>query len=215
MNAKSQITKIERDMLRLTPRVRSIIVGLILSDAWLQKRGHWNPRIGFKQSVVNSPYFYHVYFELAYLCAGPIFFGKSVLRGKIFYNISFQTRQLPCFMEIFNLFYKTVDKKWVKTIKQDLFFYMDYIVLAHWIMGDGSKLNKGITLCTNSFTLQEVVLLINILTIKFDIQPTIHKDNSNHRIYITGKDLNKVKPHILLCRLFFIQNFLVDVKHWT
>lgn len=209
MNAKSQISRIERNMLRLTPRVRSIIIGLILSDAWLQKRGHWNPRIGFKQSIVNSPYFYHVYYELAYLCAGSTFFAKSVLRGKVFYNISFHTRQLPCFMEIFNLFYKTVDKKLVKTIKQDLFFYMDYLVLAHWLMGDGSKLNKGITLCTNSFTLQEVVLLINILIIKFDIQPTIHKDNTNYRIFIKGQDLNKIKPHIFP---YFVDCFLYKIS---
>lgn len=206
MNAKSQISRIERNMLRLTPRVRSIIIGLILSDAWLQKRGHWNPRIGFKQSIVNYPYFYHVYYELAYLCAGSTFFGKS---GKVFYNISFHTRQLPCFMEIFNLFYKTVDKKLVKTIKQDLFFYMDYLVLAHWLMGDGSKLNKGITLCTNSFTLQEVVLLINILIIKFDIQPTIHKDNTNYRIFIKGQDLNKIKPQIYP---YFVDCFLYKIS---
>lgn len=32
MNTKSQITVKERDMLVLTPRVRSIIIGLILSD---------------------------------------------------------------------------------------------------------------------------------------------------------------------------------------
>lgn len=39
---------------------------------------------------------------------------------------------------------------------------MDYIVLAYWIMGDGAKRNKGITLCTDGFTLYEVVTLINI-----------------------------------------------------
>jgi hypothetical protein len=30
-------------MIQLTPRVKSIIVGIILSDGWLQKRGDWNP----------------------------------------------------------------------------------------------------------------------------------------------------------------------------
>ena len=33
MNTKSQITVKEREMLVLTPRVKSIIIGLIISDA--------------------------------------------------------------------------------------------------------------------------------------------------------------------------------------
>jgi hypothetical protein len=56
MNRKSKISKIERNMLKLTPRVRSIIIGLIISDGWMQKRGHWNPRFGIKQSIKNFPY---------------------------------------------------------------------------------------------------------------------------------------------------------------
>ena len=46
------------------------------------------------------------------------------------------------------------------------------MVLAHWIMGDGSKRAKGIVLCTDNFSLQEVILLANILNFKFDINPT-------------------------------------------
>ena len=34
MNRKSTITAIERNMIKLTPRVRSIIIGLILSDCY-------------------------------------------------------------------------------------------------------------------------------------------------------------------------------------
>lgn len=111
----------------------------------LQKRGHWNPRIGLKQSIINFSYIWYVYNELSYLCSGQLMFGSSILRGQIFYNLTLQTRQLACLMEIFHLFYivapaldqtgTKVDKKPIKVIKEDLFFYMDYIVLAHWIMG--------------------------------------------------------------------------------
>ena len=38
-------------------------------------------------------------------------------------------------------------------------------------MGDGAKKNKGFTLCTDNFTLQEVIMLINIFIIKFNINP--------------------------------------------
>jgi hypothetical protein len=135
-------------------------------------------------------------------------FGSSTLRGQIFYNLTLQTRQLACLMEIFHLFYIVVDYKLIKVIKEDLFFYMDYIVLAHWIMGDGSKRNKGITLCTDNFTLPEVVLLINILMIKLEINPTLHKEKNNYRIYINRADLNKIQPHLLP---HFVDHFLYKI----
>jgi len=58
------------------------------------------------------------------------------------------------------LFYIVVDNK---VIKEDLFFYMDYIVLAHWIMGDGGKINEGVTLCKINYSTPQLFLLINIL----------------------------------------------------
>lgn len=208
MFGKQKLTNLEKIMLQLTPRVRSIIIGLLLSDAWLQKRGHWNPRIGLKQSIMNFPYIWYVYNELAYLCSGQLIFGSSTLRGQNFYNLTLQTRQLACLMEIFHLFYIVVDCKMIKVIKEDLFLYMDYIVLAHWIMGDGAKRNKGVTLCTDNFTLPEVVLLINILIIKFDINPTLHKQRNNYQIYINKVDLNKIRPHLLP---HFVDHFLYKI----
>lgn len=211
-NRRTKITNLERNMLQLTPRVRSIIVGLIISGGWMNKNGHWNPRIGLKQSVKNFLYLWVVYNELAYLCSGPLQSSKSVMRGKTFYSLAFQTRQLICLIEIFNLFYIKVNNKIKKTIKPELFFYLDYIALAHFVQWDGSKKGKGINLNTQNFTLEEVVLLINILIIKFDIKPTLQKhkpdvsiytksnkdkEKMGYRIYINKKDLNKMKPHLL------------------
>lgn len=194
---KSRLTNSEKFLLNLTPRVKSVIIGLILSDAWIQKREEWNTRIGFKQSIVNFPYLWNVFLELSYLCSGLPKLAKAVTRGKIFYSVYFNTRQLACLNEIFNLFYIKNKGQIIKTVKQELFFYMDYQVLAHWIMGDGSKRAKGLILCTDNFSLQEVVLLVNILILKFDISPTIQKEKNKFRIYINGKSLIKIKPNIL------------------
>jgi len=206
---KQKLTNFERSLIQLTPRVKSILIGLILSDGWVQKRGHWNPRIGFKQSVVNFEYFWHIYNELAYLCSGLPIYGKPIMRGKMFYSVALQTRQLDCLNEILNLFYEIKDGQFTKTVKPELLFYMDYLVLAHWIQGDGSKRNKGITLCTDNFTLQEVVLLVNILIIKFEINPTIHKEKDKFRIYINNKDLIKIRPYILPS---FVEHFLYKIN---
>jgi LAGLIDADG DNA endonuclease family len=63
-------------------------------------------------------------------------------------------------------------------------------------MGDGAKRNKGVILCTDSFTFKEVILLINILKIKFDLNCTIHNDANKYRIFINKKNLNKILNEI-------------------
>lgn len=232
-NRKSKITNLERNILQLTPRARSIIIGILLSDGWMVKNGHWNPRLGLKQSVKNFPYLWQTYNELAYLCSGPLYESKNRNRGKTFYSWSFQTRQLSCLMEINNLFYvgANVKGKRIKTIKPDLFFYLDYITLAHWMQGDGSRRNKGVTLVTHGFSLKEVILLVNILIIKFYIQPTIYSyehpwdseiykgpkpelanNKMGHLIQINEKDLNKIKPK-LLPYFYTSDHFLYKINH--
>lgn len=209
MSFKPRLIYSEKSILSLTPRVKSIIIGLVLSDAWLQKREHWNSRIGFKQSIFNFPYLWHIYSELGYLCSSLPILAKTNTRGKNFYSVYLQTRQLACLNEVFDLFYLTVKNKVIKSIKQELFFYMDYIVLAHWIMGDGSKRAKGLVLCTDNFNIQEVVLLVNILIIKFDIKPTIQKEKNKFRIYINEKSLIKIKPFI---QPYFVDHFLYKIN---
>jgi LAGLIDADG DNA endonuclease family len=56
-------------------------------------------------------------------------------------------------------------------------------------MGDGAKRNKGVLLCTDNFSIREVVLLINILYFKFGFLASIHMDNKKPRIYISQKML--------------------------
>jgi hypothetical protein len=48
------------------------------------------------------------------------------------------------------------------------------IALAHWIIGDGT-FKGGIILlfCTDSYSIKDVVMLINILIIKYGIHCTI------------------------------------------
>lgn len=227
-NNKQKLSLIEKNQLNLTPRVRSIIIGIILSDGWIQKVGHWNPRVAIKQSVINFPYLWLVTNELSYLCAGLLYSSKNVLRGKLHYSLTLQTRQLSCLNEIVHLMYvKRVGCKngWVKTIKPDLFFYFNYISLAHLIQGDGSSRNKGVCIITYGYTLPEVVILLNIMIIKFNINPTIYSYETKwdskiyknrvsnerliqHQIQINKVDLDKIRDKILP---YFSPHFLYKI----
>jgi hypothetical protein len=76
-------------------------------------------------------------------------------------------------------------------------------------MGDGSKRAKGLVLCTDNFSSHEVVLLVNILIIKFDIKPTIKKEKDKFRIYLNEKSLIQIKPFILP---FLVDHFLYKIN---
>jgi hypothetical protein len=87
-------------------------------------------------------------------------------------------------------------------------------------MGDGAKINKGIILCTDSYSLKEIIILMNILKIKFNIATSIHYHTSispNNktikqkiaRIYINGKNLDKIKPFILP---YFVESMLYKIN---
>jgi hypothetical protein len=76
-------------------------------------------------------------------------------------------------------------------------------------MGDGAKRNKGVILCTDSFSLKEVILLMNILKIKFDLDCTIHNDGNKYRIFINKKSLNFIYNNI---KPYFDDIFLYKIK---
>jgi len=200
------LTKEERNNIKMNKIQKSIIIGLLLSDGWIQKRDGWNPRIGFKQSIKHFIYFWNVFTYLSSLCSNYPWLIKTKKRGKIFFALEFQTRQLNCLNEIYYLFYSDIKNK---VIKSELFDYLDYIAIAHWIMGDGSKRNKGITLCTDSFSVKEVVILMNILKIKYDINSTIHLEKNKPRIYINRKELIKILDYV---KPYFTNNFLYKLS---
>lgn len=205
---KGLINKKERDNLKLTKYHRSIIIGLILSDGNIRKEKHYNSRISFKQSIKHFEYLWSVFNKLSIYCGSYPNLNKNIKREKLFFSLQFKTRRLKELNEIYYLFFEENIKR--KFIKVELFYYIDYITIAHWIMGDGSKRNKGIILCTDNFTIKEVIILMNILLIKYNINSTIHYDNKKPRIYINKKELNKI---ILKIKPFFVNSFLYKLHY--
>lgn len=209
MNPIKRLTNVSRNSINLTPRQRSIIVGLQLSDGYMQSSEGWNPRIGLKQSIINFNYIWKTFEELASLCSTYPYPTKNKMRGKLFYSLAFQTRQQGCLKPIRSQFYRSVDdNKFERSIQFELFYYFDSISLAHWIMGDGAKHNRGIILCTDGFSIKEVILLMNILIIKYDINPTMYQQNNKPRIHIFKRDLLKIRP---LISPYFVDHFLYKI----
>ncbi|GMM32650.1 intron-encoded DNA endonuclease aI5 alpha (mitochondrion) [Martiniozyma asiatica (nom. inval.)] len=89
----------------------------------------------------------------------------------MFYSMEFMTRSLPCFTMLRNKFYSGR----VKMVPLDMYDYINYESMAHMMMGDGSlKKGGGTMLNLQSFTVKELVTLINVFKMKFDLDCTLH-----------------------------------------
>ena len=95
---------------------------------------------------------------------------------------------MPCITELKILFYpKLSDKN--KVIPANIYNLLTPLALAHIVMGDGKAARHGMVLCTNCFSVKDVVRLMNVLMIRYRLECTIHlKRRQNqkveHLIYI-------------------------------
>lgn len=166
----------------LAPYPKSVIVGLLLSDGWLSRASATNKncRLGFAQSGAHSKYFWFVFFSLAHYCSSyPIVRDRTRL-GKQNISLQFFTRSLTCITELYFLFYP----KGVKIVPEDIYNMLTPVALAHMIMGDGGVQRHGLQLCTDSFTISDVVRLINVLILRYTLDCTLQMDRQYPRIYI-------------------------------
>jgi hypothetical protein len=193
-----RFTNKEREMIKLPPYQKSVIVGLILSDGWLRfsSKTHKNVHLGFMQSLAHSDYIWFVFSILSHYCDNLPLYRLRKRGDKSHWSIEIVTRALPCFTELHSLFYSNG----VKIVPHhEIYELLTPAVLAHIIMGDGGFKSKGIYLCTDSYTIQDVVRLMNVLILRYELKCTLHKTNNNkgYRIYISRNSVAKVVKIVL------------------
>jgi hypothetical protein len=68
-------------------------------------------------------------------------------------------------------------------------------------MGDGTYQSKGITLCTDYYSIEDVIHLMNVLIICYDLKCSLHEYKGRYRIYISINSMVKlvkiVKPYMI------------------
>ena len=77
-------------------------------------------------------------------------------------------------------------------------------------MGDGSALRQGLRICTDSYSIEDVVKLVNVLIIKYRLDCTIQFPiPTRPRIYIRERSMpllrQIVKPYMCSSMLFKIK----------
>jgi hypothetical protein len=205
-----RLTKKEQEAFSLPSDLKEIFVGLILGDLTGRFR-YGKARFIFKQGLVHEAYLLYLYEIFKNYCPSAPVIAKSLPHyktGKIYSSILFATYTLPCFNELYNLFYISGDpaslgapksRKVVPSTIKDL---LTPLSLSYWIADDGcwNKVNKHVVLCTDSFTLEEVELLIEVLNKKFNLKCYKCKKGNGYSIIIPAYSVlvlqNLVASHI-------------------
>jgi len=186
-------TSIVRYMVDIPNYLMPMLVGLIISDGWLQINKAGNTRFSLKQSIDKVEYILYCFTKLSHYCSNLPFITNTNIKDKQFKGLQFTTRSYPCFTYLHSIFYNEN----IKIVPLNLYELLTYEGLAHWIMCDGTKTYKGITLQTQSFTVKEVVSIISILIYKFDLSCSLHMQRNQPTIYINSSSMFKLQPHIL------------------
>jgi len=202
------MTPIQLNMINFPSHIYGIIIGLILSDGWIRYGSlrSKNPLLGFLQSYKNLEYLLFVFSILSHYCKSyPVFRARNRL-GKINYSLGFYTRSLPCLTEIYYLFY--VNR--VKVIPDNIYDLLTPEALAHWIMGDGTTDHGyGLIICTDSYSIQDIIKLMNVLMIKYRLNCKLRKHGIHYRIYIQKRSIYLLKsiviPHMHSSMLYKIK----------
>jgi len=90
---------------------------MVLSDAHMRKSSHLpnslcNARVRFLQSLNQADFIYHLFDVFKLYCYSSSKISSSIIKetGNIRQNISFITRCLPCFNEIYFFIYNNQGK---------------------------------------------------------------------------------------------------------
>ncbi len=161
-----------------------------------------NARLVITQSEKQSDLVYHIYDLFKDFCGSAPVKKSSLIKetGNTRHYVTFATRTLPCFNNLYSQFYNNRVKIVPLNIKDSL----TAVGLAYWLMGDATWVGSGVRIQTDNFTLKEVNLLIDVINSKFGLNSSINvanKSKGQYSIYIPKKDLDLLRtlvtPHFL------------------
>lgn len=198
-----RLTNEQKNKFILSGKETEILFGLYLGDLHGEKSSQTaNARLKFEQGINHKEYLDHLYELFKSYCTEnpPQICNQSPhkITGKSYTSTRFRTYSLPCFTKLHNLFYIDGIKKVPLNIKS---MFTEYS-LAYLLADDGcfDKTNSIVIICTDSFSFEEVQLLANTLSDKWNLQ-----------CYIIKKNNNKYRIHIPRRSLEILQNLLKDI----
>ena len=109
-----RLKNLEKLEFTLSNELKEILIGLILGDLFIRKKGiNRDTSLQFKQGVIHQEYIYHLFTLFEKYCPSQPKIVDSIpdiRTGNIYKYILFNTYTLPCFNDFYNLFYKSNKK---------------------------------------------------------------------------------------------------------
>ena len=172
-------------------------IGLMLGDASLQTQNKGkNYRMKFEWGHKNKIYTEHVYALFnEWVLSPPRKKARINANGKTVINWGFQTISHNAFNPLKDLFLINKNKGIIPNLIKN---HLTGRGLAFWFMDDGGRLdynknsvNKGLVLNTHSFTREEVEIMSNELSNKFNLNTIIRLNKNKNIIVIQPESYNK------------------------
>lgn len=176
-----------------------------------------NTRLRFYASIINKDFIYYLYSIFkSYVKTEPkIIIRKYNKLTKLQHqDIYFSTLKYPIFNWVIEDFYVKQNNKNIKIIPKNSYEKLTPISLAFWIMDDGSfnKIKGHLIICTDSYTKEDVLYLISILTNKFNLSCSLinykktKSGNNSYRIRINKSSIpcliELIKPYMIPSMLY-------------
>lgn len=186
----------KKDKFVLNDEQKSVLIGTILGDGNLRYRGN-DCRLHIKHSLKQLSlvrYKRRIFDPITSMKVR--IFSQRV--GKQDYSFAeFVTLTHPVFSFYYHLFYQNGKK----IVTKEIVDFLDPLMLAVWIMDDGSAEYAGLSIQTHSFSEVEVGLLAEALENKFNIRVMVRKNKGKYVLYFPFASMfllvNKIGKYIL------------------
>ncbi|MFQ5786843.1 MAG: hypothetical protein ACE5H1_02590 [Thermodesulfobacteriota bacterium] len=179
--------------MKLTRNQKSIIVGTILGDGFLQKTGAKNARLRLEHSNKQKDYLVWKMQSLPRLFQGkPVHLSRVHPKTKRTYHyVRAQSNTSPEIGKLREVFYQ--DGK--KTIPQDIEKYLDELALAVWYMDDGYyyKRDKNSFIYLGKMNKDKAKIVSDAIKNKFNITTKVYdKKNKGLVLYFPVAETKKL-----------------------
>lgn len=193
--------------MNITPEQNALIIGTLLGDGYLQKRGN-KARLRICHSYTQKDYVDWKYKMLLPFCDRTQSPRKSIRKNGIEYLFSSQSEHR--FLYYHHLFYDKCEGRYRKIIRPELISEMhSSLSLATWWLDDGSARSDSDAgrLATQSYSLEEHQILQHILITNFEINSAIVRHTVKNKkiqycLSIPAKNkqfrklVNLISPHV-------------------
>lgn len=187
----------------MTKRERSIVIGCVLGDGFLQKTGKNNARLRLEHSLKQKEYIVWKWRELErFMQDKPKFLSRfNPIWKKTYSYYRCQSHSSPQFGKLHHLFYKDGRKRTPEEIAKLL---SDNLALAVWFMDDGYYYARDRTayIYLSKLTALDIKRLNNTLAENFKLYPRLEKKKSGALNFkFSVKDtkilINLIAPHVV------------------